>query len=116
MNRYLEKIEPIVKGLIELTKEKKMEWEKVGMEAFRCVDSVNNMSVEISKYTDIVGEVVSLKLYTQNKLCFEYSPSYNNSDFSFDKLLDNLYSLAEEQDVNSVVSKFKSILKQFEKE
>lgn len=115
MDRYIEKIEPVVKEIIILTKQHKIEWEKVGNGAFRCIDSDDDMSVEISKHRGFAGSVVSLKLYNQNKLEYEYTPGIPPKYDSFDDLLNELFDEAEKMNIESVGCKFDIILKSFKK-
>lgn len=113
MDRYIEKVEPIINEIITLTMQHKIEWEKVGNGAFRCVDSEDDMSIEISKHNGFAGSVVSLKLYNQNKLEYEYTPGISSKYESFDKVLNQLFDEVEKMNVESVGCKFDIILKSF---
>lgn len=115
MDRYIEKVEPVIKEIITLTNHHKIEWEKVGNGAFRCVDSEDNISIEISRYKGFAGSTVSLKLYSQNKLEYEYSPNISAKNAPFDDLLNRLYEEAENTNVESVGNKFDIILNSFKK-
>lgn len=113
MNRYIEKLEPKIKEIVELTKLEKIEWEKVGDNAFRCVDTDNNISIEISQHNGLVGKAVSIKLYTQSKLVFDYVPGIASKYESFDNMLSQLFDEAEKRNVENVGCAFDIILKTF---
>ena len=115
MDRYIEKVEPVIKEIITLTNQHKIEWEKVGFGVFRCVDSEDDISMEISRHNGFVGSAVSLKLYSRNKLEYEYTPSISTKNASFDDLLNRLYEEAENTNVESVGNKFDIILNSFKK-
>lgn len=115
MKKYIDGITPIVKKIIELTESKQMTWDKTGDRSYRCVDVQDSLSLEIIKGNGIVDSNIGIKLYSENKLEFEYTPGFLVKYPDFEALLSKLYSVIEEEDLKRVTSKFSKIMLTFSK-
>lgn len=115
MKRYIDGITPIVQKIFELTNSKQMKWERTGDKVFRCVDIRHSLSLEISKGSSFGHTNVSVKLYSDSKLEFEYSPGITQRFPEFDTLLLQLYDVVEEENIKRVTSDFSKFMQYFVK-
>jgi hypothetical protein len=115
MNRYIDGIAPFLEKIIQLTESKQMKWEKSGNNAYRCVDVKDSLSIEISGGNGFVGSNITFKLYSADKLEYEYTPGFMVKYPDFEALLSKLYSLVEEEDLKRITSKLSKIMSAFSK-
>lgn len=115
MKRYIDSITPIVENIIELTESNQMKWDKTGERSYRCVDVEDSLSLELIKGNGIVDANIGIKLYSENKLEFEYTPGLLVKYPDFEALLSKLYSIIEEEDLKRVTNKFSKIMLAFSK-
>ncbi len=113
MKKYIDGITPLVEKIFELTNSKQMKWERTGDKVFRCVDIRHSLSLEISRGRDFEHANVSIKLYSDSKLEFEYAPSFTQRFPEFDALLTQLYDIVEEENIKRVTSDFSKFLQYF---
>lgn len=116
MKRYIDAISPIIEKILKLTETSQMSWEKAGDRAYRCVDVKDNLSLEISRGNGFVGANIGLKLYSENKLEFEYTPGFVVKYPDFEALLSKLYTKVEDEDLNRVTNNFSKIMLAFSNE
>lgn len=115
MKNYIDHIQPFIEGIIDLTKQNRIKWEKSGDQVYRCVDLDHNLSMEISKGNSFLANSVRLKLYSLNNLDFDYAPDVLQKYPEFDDRLSQLYECAEEENVKDVTDKFHTLFKSFQK-
>lgn len=116
MKKYIDAISPIIEKIIKLTESSQMSWEKTGDRAYRCVDVKDNLSLEISRGNGFVDANIGLKLYSENKLEFEYTPGFVVNYPGFEALLSKLYTMVEEENFNRVTNNFSKIMLAFSNE
>lgn len=116
MKKYINGIAPFIEKIIKMTESKQMEWEKAGNNAYRCVDVKDSLSLEISRGNGIIDSNIGIKLYSADKLEFEYAPGFMVKYPDFEALLSKLYSIVEEEDLKRITSKLSKIMSAFTKE
>ncbi len=116
MNRYIDSITPFIEKIIQMTESKQMKWEKAGNKAYRCVDVKDSLSLELSKGSGFKHANIGIKLYSENKLEFNYEPGLIPDFPDFEALLAKLYDIVEEDDLKRVTSNFVKIMSAFSKE
>lgn len=115
MNKYIDSIAPFIEKIIQMTESKQMTWEKSGNNTYRCVDVKDSLSLEISGENGFVGSNVGFKLYSADKLEYEYKPGFMVMYPDFEALLSKLYAIVEEENLNKITSKLSMIMTAFSK-
>ncbi len=115
MKKYIDSIAPFIEKIIKMTELKQMKWEKSGNNAYRCVDVKDSLSLEISGGNGFVGSNIGFKLYSADKLEFEYTPGGMVRYPEFEALLSKLYSIVEEADLKRITSKLAKMMSAFNK-
>lgn len=113
MDQYILSITPIINEILSLTKQGIVKWDTVGNDTYRCVAIKEEICLEISTYNALVQGGISIKLFSKNKLEFEYTPDLFNNNPKFDNLLSELYTEAEKRRVDEITSKFNALLSVF---
>lgn len=88
---------------------------KSGNNTYRCVDVKDSLSLEISGGNGFVDSNIGFKLYSANKLEFEYTPGLIVKFPEFEALLSKLYSIVEEADVKRITGQLSKIMSAFAK-
>lgn len=115
MKKYIDSIAPFIEKIIKMTELRQMKWEKSGNNTYRCVDVKDSLSIEISGGNGLVGSNITFKLYSADKLEYEYTPGFMVKYPDFEALLSKLYSLVEEEDLKRITSKLSKIMSAFSK-
>lgn len=113
MKKYIDGIAPFIEKIIKMTESKQMKWEKSGNNTYRCVDVKDSLSIEISGGNGFIGSNIVFKLYSADKLEFEYTPGFMVKYPEFEALLSKLYSIVEEEDLKRITGKLSKIMSTF---
>lgn len=96
MKDYIINITPFVQSILELTKKREIEWEKTADSTYRCIAEYEGISLEISKYYNVLVEnAVSVQLYSESRCLFSYSREIIQKYPDFDNLLLDLFAEVE---------------------
>ena len=115
MKKYIDSIAPFIAKIIKMTELNQMKWEKSGNNAYRCVDVKDSLSLEISRVNGLVGSNNGFKLYSADKLEFEYTSGFMVKYPEFEALLSKLYSIVEEADLKRITGQLSKIMSAFAK-